>query len=515
MVRTRTDDVATTTVPPRTPGPDASSTDEGHPAVRSGRWLQGIRARVLFWSIATLALTVATAVIAVRQVLLAQVDDRIDEALIQEAKELDILAKKGIDPVTGERFGGDVERIFEVFLQRNVLEPTETYMTFIGGRFFERRPLEEPRLDDESEIPPQLTLEPAFAELVSAVERPDRGQYEAQVGRVEYLALPVQVNGETLGVFVAAFLRDFEAAEVEPATRAAAGVGLLTMLIGSLVAWRVAEGMLRPVRATTDTARRISTADLTRRIPVSGHDEVAELGRTFNELLDKLEEAFETQRRFVNDAGHELRTPITIVRGHLELLEDDPEERDRTLALVQDELDRMQRIVLDLLTLAKSEQADFLSLEVVDLTQLTDDLDEKIRPLGERDWRVDRAGGGAAVADRQRLTQAMIQFAQNAVQHTTEGDEIGIGSAVRDGEARLWVRDTGEGIPQRDLERIFGRFARGRHKRGSEGAGLGLSIVRVIAEAHGGRIEVDSVLGEGSTFALVIPLDQPHDGEEP
>jgi signal transduction histidine kinase len=286
------------------------------------------------------------------------------------------------------------------------------------------------------------------------------------------------------------------------------------LLIGSLVTWRVAEGLLRPVRATTETARRISTADLTGRIPVKGHDELAELGRTFNELLDKLEEAFETQRRFVDDAGHELRTPITIVRGHLELLEEDPEERDRTLALVQDELDRMHRIVADLLTLAKSERPDFLSLEPVDLTRLTEDLFEKIRALGDRNWRADRVGRGIVVADRQRLTQAITQLAHNAVQHTSPGAEIAVGSEVRGGDARLWVRDTGAGIAHGDLDRIFDRFARGHQKRASEGAGLGLSIVRAIAEAHGGRVEAQSVVGTGSTFTIVIPLDQPSE-EQP
>jgi two-component system, OmpR family, sensor kinase len=127
------------------------------------------------------------------------------------------------------------------------------------------------------------------------------------------------------------------------------------LLLGSLLAWRLAGRVADPVTALTRTARAISETDLSRRIPVRGRDEVAQLAATFNEMLERLERAFGSQRRFLDDAGHELRTPLTIVRGHLELLEDDPVERRETVALVMDELDRMGRIVNDLLLLAKRE----------------------------------------------------------------------------------------------------------------------------------------------------------------
>jgi signal transduction histidine kinase len=274
----------------------------------------------------------------------------------------------------------------------------------------------------------------------------------------------------------------------------------------------VAEGVLRPVRMVTGTATAISEGDLTRRIEVTGRDEVGALAATFNDMLDRLEEAFATQRRFVDDAGHELRTPITVIRGHLELLEqDDPDERRRTLALVMDELDRMQRIVNDLIVLAKSEQPDFLDLNTVDVEKLTEEVHAKAAAIAPRDWRLERAGRGIVVADRQRLTQALMQLAQNAAQHTEEGATIGLGSVVVDGEARMWVRDTGPGIPSDQREQVFRRFARGRGTRPSEGAGIGLAIVKAIAEAHHGRIELDSTPGVGSTFTVVIPTDQPEE----
>ena len=171
---------------------------------------------------------------------------------------------------------------------------------------------------------------------------------------------------------------------------------LSVLLIASALAWVVAGRVLAPLRVLSDTARSIGESDLTRRIPTSGTDELAELGRTFNAMLDRLEAAFDSQRAFVSDASHELRTPITIVRGHLELLGDDPEERRETIALVTDELDRMSRFVDDLLLLARAERDDFLRVSEVELGALTDELAEKASALGKRSWQRRRPRRGGA-----------------------------------------------------------------------------------------------------------------------
>jgi signal transduction histidine kinase len=280
-------------------------------------------------------------------------------------------------------------------------------------------------------------------------------------------------------------------------------------VIGSLLALRLAGKVLEPVRAVTRTARDISESDLSQRIPVRGRDELAELTVTLNGMLERLERAFATQRRFVDDAGHELKTPLTIVRGHMELLEEDPAERQQSMTLVMDELDRMGRMVDDLLLLARRQQPDFLDLEWVDVEVLTRALRAKASTLGPRDWSVGRTGRGLIAADRQRLTQAMIQLAHNAAAHTEDGDTITLGSAIQEGEARFSVSDPGSGIPAAERERIFDRFARGRNGRREGGAGLGLAIVKAIAEAHGGRVEVESRVGLGSTFTIVIPAERP------
>jgi signal transduction histidine kinase len=261
------------------------------------------------------------------------------------------------------------------------------------------------------------------------------------------------------------------------------------------------------LRHLSTTARSITESDLSQRIPVEGSDEIAALAGTFNEMLDRLEEAFATQRRFVDDAGHELRTPITVIRGQLELLSEDPVEQQATIQLVTGELDRMSRIVEDLLVLAKTEQPDFIQLHPIDLAEFVDELAVKASTMSTRSVSVETSDHAVVVGDQQRLTQAMMNLARNAIEHTPVTARISLGGGVNGSWARLWVTDDGPGISPEAQNRLFERFARGpTGRRTTEGAGLGLSIVKAIAEGHGGRVEVETGAG-GSTFTIVIPSE--------
>jgi two-component system OmpR family sensor kinase len=464
------------------------------------RWPSlGIRARIILVHFGLLAVAVVASVLVARQVVLDRLDERIDAELAQEVSELQRLAP-GRDPETGRPFGGDVRRIFEVFLQRNIPSRHEVILTFVDGApflFTPRRP--EYRLDQDERLVTRWGV----------LQRTERGEISTPAGRVKYLAVPVLHNGSENGVFVVASFRDREEEELDAAIAALAGVGFAILLIGSILAWRLAGSVLGRVRTVTNTARSISVTSLERRIPEQGRDEIAQLAATFNDMLDRLERSFATQRRLLDDAGHELRTPITIVRGHLEFLEDDPEHRAQTVKVLLDELDRMGRMVDDLLLLAQADEPDFLRLELVNVADLTAELETKASALGRRNWHVEATGRGIIVADRQRLTQAVVQLAQNAVQHTEEDAEVALGSAVAPGEARFWVRDSGHGLPPEEQDRVFERFVRGSNGRRSGGAGLGLAIVRAIAAAHEGRVELDSAPGRGATFTIVVPTDQP------
>jgi two-component system, OmpR family, sensor kinase len=457
---------------------------------------------VVTWFGVVLFVAVSVSLLAAREVLLNRLDGRIDDNLSQEAEELRAMVAEP-HPDRPGRLGDDVTTLFDLFLQRNVPLANEAIITYVDG---------EPYLRSSPVVPYRLDLDDDLTELWSGLTRTQRGTVSTPGGPVRYLALPVRRGDETLGVYVGAFFRDLERREVDDALTTMALVGLVALVTGCALAAAMAERILRPVRQVTATAQHISDTDLSQRLPVERSDEIGTLTSTLNSMLDRLEDAFDTQRRFIDDAGHELRTPLTIVQGHLEQLDDDPRERQETVALVLDELDRMTRLVSELLVLARADRPDFLDLGIVDVEELTRELVDKASALGPRSWHLDGTARARVVADRQRITQAVMQLAENAARQTGEGELIAIGSAVDGVDVRLWVRDEGPGIPLEDQPRIFERFRRGTPTGAtgaSEGSGLGLSIVRAIAEAHGGTVELRSSPGAGATFVLVLPVDGP------
>lgn len=452
------------------------------------------RTRILGWYVLLLAVALVAALFLQRALLLRQATVDTDLALDQEVGELRQLAG-AVDPDTGQPFAGNVAAIFDNFLARNVPMEGEGVVTIVGGRPY------------KTDLRGAVLARSDLAEKWAAVTTPVREEVPWEEGSIRYLAVPLQLDGRVLGVFVSAISMETRLKAIDDVVRLGALVYGTIFVVASVLAWVAAGGVLRPLRQLSETAAGISDTDLSRRIPVTGTDEMADLGRTFNSMLDRIEEGFETQRRFVDDAGHELRTPITVIRGNLELMGDDPIERKATVELVTAELDRMARIVDDLLLLAKSETADFIEPHPVDLGTLTDELLAMATLLGDRVWTLDGRKEAVIEADEQRLTQAMMNLVRNAVEHTPHGTPVAIGSAVRHGEALLWVRDEGPGIPAQDRSRLFERFARGeRDHRSTDGAGLGLSIVSAIAEGHGGRVTIDDAPGGGARFTIHLPL---------
>lgn len=480
------------------------------------------RLRIAAWIVLTAAAGLAALVLTVHSALQADVARRANAQVVQELAEFRQFAATGVDPQTAKPFAS-ITRLFEVYLSRQQPEDAEIIIGWLADSrtWLETRGqrLTSPEFD--------LVTDGDTA-LLETILRERRGVGGTRSGQLRWGSLPVVLSGRPVGTVAVAVYIDPMAEEAVQITRLVAVVGLGSLVLIAGISALVAGQILRPVREVRRAAAEITEHDLSRRIPVTGGDDVADVAVQFNAMLDRIQEAFDAEQRFVDDAGHELRTPITVIRGHLELLGDDPQERQATLALVTSELDRMSRMVTDLLSLAKAERPDFLRLQRgVDLAALTLDLDAKVTALGDRRWGLSHIAEGTCTVDPERLTQAVLQLAQNAVEHTTVGDRIVLSSELVSASAPgdptlvLSVTDEGSGVHPDDVPVLFERFARGQHgPRPRGGAGLGLAIVRSIAEAHGGRAYVETTGGRGARFAVAVPAchyvpRQPAYDEEP
>lgn len=373
---------------------------------------------------------------------------------------------------------------------------------------------DQPTYVPSSNIPYRLDSDPAFVATVLREANPDhavRGTTDAKWGTLRYVIIPVAIkNDPHTGLYVAAYNIDTEVAEVSQAFTSYAVIALGALVVMGLVGWFVAGRLLRPIRLLQRAASSASQNALSERIPVTGNDDVSVLATTFNAMLDRLELSFGAQRRLLDDVGHELRTPITIVRGHLELL--DPHDVDEVAAtrdLSLEELDRMRVLVDDIALLAKTNAPGFLRIADVELGDLADSVLAKAQALApDREWTLVSRAEDSARLDPVRVTQAWLQLAENAVKYSPAGSTIELGSAIRPGTRTvgLWVRDHGRGIPEDHLGRIFERFARVQVGRGVEGSGLGLSIVAAIAARHGGRARAENAVDGGAWVLIELPL---------
>lgn len=305
----------------------------------------------------------------------------------------------------------------------------------------------------------------------------------------------------------------------------AKGLLLIVLVGGALgaIATAAAVGVLgagralEPIDRVTETALRITRADdLSRRIPLTGPatDEVGRLVMAFNETLERLENLFNAQRRFLADVSHELRTPLTAIRGNVDLLRRMGGADRTSLDAIQTEADRLTRLVGDLLLLAQAESGHLpLAKESVELDTLFLDVYQQARVLARStnlDVLIGEEDQATVSGDRDRLKQLLLNLVGNAIQYTPEGGRVTLGLSKVNGWARVTVTDTGSGIPKDQLPHIFERFYRvdkSRVRTTFGGAGLGLSIAFWVARSHGGKIEVASEVGRGSTFSLWLPLD--------
>ena len=421
-------------------------------------------------------------------------EERAHRVIAQEVAEFSELARTGVDPQTRAPFD-DAERLLTVFIARNLPDEHEVFLGYIPDAVIVSDPGEGP-----------LRSDPGFRSQVTRYEEPATGSYDhPEAGQVRYAAMPVVSQGRR-SHFVAAYFLDRELAELSDTIRSYASAAVLAWAVLLGAALFLVGRITRPIEELTATSAAISETDLSTRLDVRGRDEVATLARQFNSMLDRIQEALGSQRVMLDDAGHELRTPITVIKGHLELMDAaDPQDVEQVRALALDELGRMGVLVEDLILLAKARRPDFLRPREVDVAAIVEDSLAKAQPLGDRRWVADQIYSRRITADPQRLTQAVLQLAANAVAATRPGDTIGFGAAGTPSGVQLWVRDTGPGVPEAEREAIFERRRSGSGGRPG-GSGLGLAIVAAIARAHGGTAWVtESSLGGGARFVLELP----------
>jgi len=460
------------------------------------------RTRILLWYITIMTCFLGFSVPIFSQLILKEVKVRVREDLVEELANFEKYLEQS-QSKSQKLQEEDLARLFKNFLDHQIPEDDNFLLTFVKGKFYRSSP---------RALPPVITMNSPLMEEWKTLQEKTEGESitdDISTGNILYIVKPLVINGQFIGTFVVIHTTKGEIREAEVVIYIVIKVLLVFIVLAMISTWFFSGKVLSPLTAFSETARSISEQDLDQRLKVEGSGEIAELAITFNEMIERLQKAFISQKAFINDAGHELRTPITIIRGNLELLGDDREEQKETVALVLDELDRMTRIVNDLLVLAKSERPDFLQWETVDIPTLTQEFFTKAMALGNRQWQLKCLTQGKLRVDRQRLTQAIMNLSENATQYTSEDDIIEIGSAIIGTTVHFWVRDTGEGMSPEDQLKVFDRFARAENsRRRSEGAGLGLSIVKAIALAHGGQVKLVSKLGKGSTFAVILPLNK-------
>jgi signal transduction histidine kinase len=404
-------------------------------------------------------------------------------------------------------------------------DPDEAERLSLGGVFIVVRDGQGQVLDQTvSSVPRQEIQDPIWSQVLETGQ-PVGGTASYSPSAPDYVyAVPVNPLEGSARVVEAG--RSYESATkaLETFTAVLIGAILVAVLLSVGGAYLLARAALSPVSAVVRSARQITESDLSKRLPVARpKDEIGRLTTTINKLLGRLEAAFarreETlsrQRRFAADASHELRTPLTSITGYARMLKDwgieDPKTSQEGIAAILEESERMRGLVESLLTLARGDSGAPLEIASGDLGAVAADAAKAARAAAEDKVAVEYIPPGKLVEvsfDQARIRQAAAILLDNAVKYTPKGGNVEVSVVQENGWARLQVSDTGIGIPEDELPLVFERFHRADPARtqstSHSGAGLGLSIARQIARAHGGEIEAESKPGEGSTFTLRIP----------
>ncbi len=379
------------------------------------------------------------------------------------------------------------------------------------------------------QTPEVLSVLTAGKSSAYGIHRLQEGHFEfpaAGVGttQVAYCAALVMGTRGPLGALLYVSSIDEMAASLEQFQMRALSVLGGTALVVLALSLLFSRVLTSPVISLTKTIQKMGRGDLSVRAPVTGSGELRDLARNYNQMAAQLENLDNSRNQFVSNASHELRTPLTSLKVMLESMlyqPDMPEElRTEFMTDMDHEIDRLTDIIQDLLALSRvdSGKGATLSISAVDAPELVRQTLRKLQPLLEGrtlDIQTQLPEQLTLQADASKLEQVFYNLIENAIKYTQDGGKIRI-SMQKDGKQMLFaVSDTGVGIPESDLQQVFERFYRVDKARSREtgGTGLGLSIVKQMVKLHGGEVTVESVLGEGSTFTVTLPLAAVAEGD--
>jgi two-component system OmpR family sensor kinase len=329
------------------------------------------------------------------------------------------------------------------------------------------------------------------------------------------LNVPLEAGGRPIGTLQVAASMTMVETTRQTLVQTIIVIAVAAILFAAALSWFFIGQALSPLVDITESALRISGADdLSQRIPQRGpeNDEMGRLVTAFNATLGRLEQLFTSQQRFLADVSHELRTPLTVIKGNVDLMRRMKKVDEESLDNIEDEADRLTRLVGDLLLEAQAESGKLpLHFAPLELDTLLLEVYKEMRILARErvQIRIPEIDQIVINGDRDRLKQVLINLIANAIKYTPQGGEVVLSLGKFADNARLIVRDTGLGIPAEDLPHIFERFYRAEKSRSRSkigGFGLGLSIAYWIVNHHGGQIEVDSAEGKGTTFCIYLPI---------
>lgn len=464
-----------------------------------------VRWRILGWLLLTAGIGLLALVVTVHSSLQAQMAQQANNHVLQETREFAEYAASNADPNTGQTFSS-VQEMLKTYVTRQSPADDEVMFGIVDGKVVVNSP------GDQAD----RLLELDQNSLVELPDKDNSGIWQTELGEVRWGQRPVKAEDGTTGALLVLNLVENSYREAARVTSTVAWVAVGALALIAVIGWLAAGRILTPIRHMRRTAQRISQEDLSRRIRVQGRDDLAELARTFNDMLDRIENSVRSEQRFVDEAFGKLREPLQEVQDELAMVQARLGQREgqdaASASAMLDQsianLARMRHSVDDILDLSEAERPGFIEPREVELSALTHSIRARLEELGIRAWRLEAVAHGTAVLDPARVEQAVVELGSNAVQHTSAGDEIRLASRLVDEEGvpavRFSISDDGPGVAPGDAERIFERFE--RLDETSEGTGLGLSLVRAIADAHGGWTEIDSLVGHGATFSITVPL---------